>query len=361
MRRLPGAVDIRDNLGQTRLEASWRPRREALVFYDIDETDMAAQMRIYTEFDKTGKFRRGGVEDDIDILLGSYWQGRVAAFSGPVSWSQLKNLSIIDKSGRSVPLSALVSHSYNEADQSIIHKNGRRCVTVKAKTDRTTAADVLNRLEPRLDKMQKSWPAGYQYSWAGEAEQAQETYGSIQQVFVTAVFLIFAVLALLFNSFRQPVIILFSILFGVMGVFWGFFIFDMPMSFTAAVGIVSLVGITVNDAIVMIDTMNRRRREGASVKTAAAAGAADRLRPIISTTVTTTMGLIPLAVSDPGWRPLCMAIIFGETVSTVVSLMLIPCIYLLVNREKTVPLIAKRKDEAGYKKVGPPAASDFSQ
>jgi len=97
-------------------------------------------------------------------------------------------------------------------------------------------------------------------------------------------FLVSIFLVLLFNSFRQPAIILSSVLFGLTGVFWGFYFMDIPFSFTAAVGIVSLVGINVNDAIVMVDTMNRHRKAGLPVAEAAARGAADRLRPILSTT-----------------------------------------------------------------------------
>jgi multidrug efflux pump subunit AcrB len=97
------------------------------------------------------------------------------------------------------------------------------------------------------------------------------------------------------------------------------------------IGIIALVGIVVNNAIVMIDTMNRHFRDGISRQDAAARGAAERLRPILATIVTTIVGLTPLALSDPFWMPLYLAIISGLMVSTVISLVVVPCLYLLMS------------------------------
>ena len=96
------------------------------------------------------------------------------------------------------------------------------------------------------------------------------------------------------------------------------------------IGIISLIGIAVNNAIVMVETMNHHLRHGATVKEAAAQGGAERLRPIVSTSITTTIGLIPLMLSDPMWEPLCAAIIFGLIASTIFSLLIIPPLYLLL-------------------------------
>jgi multidrug efflux pump subunit AcrB len=104
----------------------------------------------------------------------------------------------------------------------------------------------------------------------------------------------------------------------------------LPFSFSAAIGIVALVGIVVNDAIVIITTMNRYLASGYGLIKAAMAGASDRLRPVVSTTVTTLAGLTPLALSDPGWAPLCFAIIFGEITATIGALVMVPALYVSV-------------------------------
>ena len=149
-----------------------------------------------------------------------------------------------------------------------------------------------------------------------------------------ALFLVFSVLVLQFGSFTQPFIIMLTIPFAFIGTFGGFSLFQIPLSFPAIIGIISLVGIVVNDAIVMVETMNKHRENGMKVRQAAAHGASDRLRPILTTSITTIVGLIPLAISDPVWFPLCMAIIFGLCASTLIALLVIPCLYLQLTPNK---------------------------
>jgi len=188
-------------------------------------------------------------------------------------------------------------------------------------------------MQPVLEKMKKAWPAGYDYHFAGEAEASAETFASAGKMMVVALFLVFALLAIQFDSFRQPFIIMFSVPLALIGTCLGFFWCGIPFSFPAMIGVISLVGIVVNDAIVMIETMNNHRRGGMAVRDAAARGASDRLRPILSTTITTVVGLIPLALSDPMWMPLCTAIIFGLLAATFTSLLIIPCLYVLLTRD----------------------------
>ncbi|WP_143288137.1 efflux RND transporter permease subunit, partial [Calothrix rhizosoleniae] len=194
--------------------------------------------------------------------------------------------------------------------------------------------EILADLKPKLEQMKQKWSAGYDYKFAGEAETQGETFGSAIQMSYVAIFLVFSVLVLQFGSFTQPFIIMLSIPFAFIGTFGGFSLFHIPLSFPAMIGIISLVGIVVNDAIVMVETMNKHREKGMKVRQSAAQGAADRLRPILTTSITTIVGLIPLAISDPVWFPLCMAIIFGLCASTLIALLVIPCLYLQLTPNK---------------------------
>lgn len=206
----------------------------------------------------------------------------------------------------------------------ITHRNGQRTVTVFSKVASRTTGEILADLEPRLEAMKQSWPQSYTYSFGGETEDQAETFGSAGQ----AIIMVFAVLVLQFSSFRQPFIILMAIPFALIGTFGGFFLAWIPFSFTAFIGIIALVGIVVNDAIVMVDTMNSYQKQGMKVRQAAAHGVADRLRPILTTSITTIIGLVPLALSNPTWLPLCSAIIFGLIAATVIALFVIPGLYL---------------------------------
>jgi multidrug efflux pump subunit AcrB len=139
----------------------------------------------------------------------------------------------------------------------------------------------------------------------------------------------------MFGSFMQSFILILTMPLALIGTFLGFFLVGTPFSFFAMVGLISLIGIVVNDAIVMVDTMNGHLRSGTEVAVAAARGAAERLRPVLSTSLTTIIGLIPLAVSNPMWRPLCYAVIFGLVASTVTSLVIVPCLYRLLTGKAT--------------------------
>ena len=328
--RIPGAMNVRDTLGPVQFSLRFAPRHEVLDFYGISEASMAEQVRIATSSDEIGEFVMPGTEDNLDIMLGMAWPSRQGAIGGPRRWEELYQINVFNDRGESVAGHSLVQQQLEQASLSIAHKNGRRAVTVMSKTFGRTASEVLQDLLPRLNDMQENWPNGYSYRVGGEVENMEETFGSSGKALVVAFVLVFSILALLFDSFRQPMIIMFSVPFALIGVFAGFFLAWLPMSFMAFVGLISLVGIAVNDAIVLIETMNAHRRNGLSVTEAAARGAGDRLRPIFSTTLTTTVGLTPLALSNPMWMPLCMAIIFGLIASTIICLFVIPCLYLLL-------------------------------
>ena len=196
---------------------------------------------------------------------------------------------------------------------------------------------ILTELTPKLEAMQfdpadannpDRWPRGYRYRFGGDADTSSETFGSAGLMLAAAIFLVFAVLVLQFGSYTQPVIIILTIPFALIGTIFGYVLLGLPFSFPSAIGIISLTGIVVNNASVMVDTMNERRREGFDVRHAAAMGASDRLRPIITTSITTVVGLFPLALSDAKWFPLCMAIIFGLVSATLIALLVVPGLYL---------------------------------
>ncbi len=290
-------------------------------------------MRIATEADEVGKFKMPGIEDDLNIRLSTYWQSRGRSIGGPKNAEEISMLNIYTQDGRSVLLDDLVDYEIVNVPPLYIHKNAQRSITVMGKVDGITVGEVINQFGPELEALKKSWPAEYSYYYSGEAESSAETYGSAGIAFVFAIFLVFAVLTLSLGSFRQAMVIIFTIPLALIGTFTGFWFLNLPFSFPAMIGLISLIGIVVNNAIVMVDTMNTHRDNGSDLVDAAANGAAERLRPIIGTTITTLVGLIPLALSDAMWFPLCMAIIFGLLASTVVAMVVIPSLYLLMSKK----------------------------
>ncbi|NEP20049.1 MAG: efflux RND transporter permease subunit, partial [Leptolyngbya sp. SIO4C1] len=340
LRQIPGTSDVRDNLGTLRSDLRLIPNREELDFYGLTEDELTTQARYYMSATQVGDFAVGGNREDIELLLSTAWPSRDGAVGGPTRRDELSLIRFFGSNPDKpvIPAGLVVTAVQGETALSITHAGGERTVKVLSKTSgNTTIGEILAALEPQLAKMQTSWPTGYRYSFGGESAEQAETFGSAGQALGLAIFMVFAVLVLQLNSFRQPFIILLTIPLALIGTLLGSFLAWIPFSFTTFIGIIALVGIVVNDAIVMVDTMNSYQAEGMSVKRAAANGAADRLRPILTTSITTIIGLIPLAFSDPTWMPLCSAIIFGLIAATGIALIVIPCLYVQLTPRTAQP------------------------
>ena len=330
LRQISGAIDVRDDLGALRPDIKLRPRREAINFYGLSDNDLATQGRYLMTDNDIGDFPIGGGEEDLEIRLSTMWASRDGAIGGPTRRDELLSIPLLTDNGEIISGSQLLEAEFGNAPLSITHKNAQRTVTVLAKNKGRTVGEIVAEFEPKLVEMKGHWGQGYDYKFAGELETQGETFASAGQMAIVALFLVFSVLVIQFNSFTQPFIIMLTIPFAFIGTFLGFFLLQIPISFPAVIGMIALTGIVVNNAIVMIETMNSHREKGLSVTDAAARGAADRLRPILTTSITTIVGLIPLALSDPTWFPLASAISFGLVASTLIALLVIPCLYLLL-------------------------------
>ncbi|MEL6164300.1 MAG: efflux RND transporter permease subunit, partial [Cyanobacteria bacterium J06628_3] len=338
LQQIRGATDVRDSLGTLQSDLRLIPKREELSFYGLTEEQLTTQAQYYTRAIDVGDFAIGGNQEDLEIRLSTAWPSRNGRVGGPTRRDELLAVRFFSNNSNEelISASAVVEPVQAQAPLSIARRNARRTATVLSKNDNRTVGEILADLEPKLEEMKKSWPSGYSYSFGGETADQAETFGSAGQALGIAVFLVFAVLVLQLGSFRQPFIILLAIPFALIGTFGGFYLVGIPFSFSVFIGIIALVGIVVNDAIVMVDTMNGYRQEGMKVRQAAARGAADRLRPVLTTSITTIIGLIPLALSDPTWMPLCNAIIFGLLAATLIALIVVPCLYLLLTPKTEV-------------------------
>ncbi|MBE9067973.1 efflux RND transporter permease subunit [Leptolyngbya cf. ectocarpi LEGE 11479] len=353
LREIPGTMDVRDDLGNLRQDYKLVPKREALDFYGISQNDLGSQGRYLMIDNDVGDFAIGSGEEDLEIRLSTQWPSRQGTIGGPSRLDEFATMRFITPDGEALPADALLEEAPGAVPLSITHRNTQRSVTVLAKVipgEDFYDTEILAELTPRLEAMQydpsdrvsaERWPQGYTYRFGGDADTSSETFGSAGQMLVVAIFLVFAVLVLQFGSYTQPLIIILTIPFALIGTLFGFFLLRLSFSFPAMIGVIALVGIVVNDAIVMVETMNERRKEGLDVRHAAAAGASDRLRPILTTSITTIIGLLPLAFSDAQWFPLCMAIIFGLLSATVIALLVVPGLYLQLtpNLERSAKML----------------------
>ncbi|GAA5232568.1 efflux RND transporter permease subunit [Verticiella sediminum] len=326
-----GVVDVRDNIGMLMPQMNLRPDREAVDFFGIGHDELAAQLRIAFSSDEIGTFVTDEGSDNIDIRLGTEWPSRPGEAGGPRNAEELSRVRVFTGEGRSIALNQLLMPAQSEAASAITRADGERAVTVMAKNEGRTVGEVMTELAPRLAEMQRDWPNGYRAVIGGESAETQETFGSALLALVIAVVLVVGVLVIVFASFRQAFIIFATMPLAVVGAALGFWAFDITFSFFAMIGLVSLIGIAINNGIIMVDTMNSfLKEERMAIPDAAAAGAARRLRPLLTTAITTIVGLVPLAVGSAFYRPLTLVIIFGLISVSLLALVVVPALYLLL-------------------------------
>ncbi len=333
MAKIRGTSDISDNIGPSRISVDLEIDREMAQFHKISADSIGRQLRAATGYDEIALFPADDSKEELKIRLGTKWRSRHGAPGGPMSIDEISKVILVNSEGKCIQLPMLLRHKVGETPLSITHYNGARTVVISSEAEDRPALEIVSEIESVIEKMKNAgeWPSGVSYSFGGELEEMDETYGGIWKIVAVAIFLVFAVLAFQFGNFLQPFIIFSSVPASLIGVIFGFQLMDISFSFPAAIGVISLTGIVVNNAIVMIETMNSLVKEGKSASSAAVEGTASRLRPIALTTLTTVVGLIPLSLSDPMWKPLCMAIVLGLSASTVICLFLTPALFFLMS------------------------------
>lgn len=266
---------------------------------------------------------RDGQGEDYDVVVGLPSDGRpgIDAFD---------RLHVVSNLGGIVPVRQVASLSFESSPSLILHRDMERIATVTA--DVVAGANVAEATAAAMDVLSEvNLPAGYRYLVGGEEESRAESFGGMGQALLIALLGIFAVLVLQFRSFRQPGIVFAAIPFAITGAVLALLITGYTFSFTAFIGLTSLVGIVVNNSIILVDYANQLLAEGRSVIDAIVEAGQTRFIPIILTTLTTIGGLLPLTLTGSSmWAPMGWAIIGGLLVSTVLTLVVVPALYALL-------------------------------
>ncbi|MGD1893303.1 MAG: efflux RND transporter permease subunit [Cyclobacteriaceae bacterium] len=238
--------------------------------------------------------------------------------------------------GDKVPLNQVAKLTFARSNSQIDHYNTDRTVTITA--DVLDDYNIMAVTQEILDELdQYDFPEGYSYYAAGEYEAQQESFGNTGQSLLIALIAIFAVLVLQFKSFRQPMIVFSAIPLAFTGSIVALFITGWTFSFFAFVGFTSLVGIVINTSIILIDYTNQLRDSGMRMVRAIKKAAETRFKPIVLTTLTTILGLLPLTLSSGDlWPPLGWTIIGGMISSTFLTLLIVPILYKLFTKEQMV-------------------------
>ncbi len=318
LKSIPGTVDIDRSLRNSAGEFNFTLNRDALVQYGLSASDIAQVLRASVfGLEVTNFLDEQG--DEIKVQLSAQEQS-------VNSIDALLAMPIQTVSGQTITLQQVLNVDLNTSINTIRHKDRKRTVTVTADVaSGVNSNEVTTTLKTKLDAMQL--PSGYSFTYGGEQQETQETFTQLYQSMIIAIILIVMIMVVEFNSYRQPFIMFLSIPLGLIGVLFGLVLLRGELNFASFIGLVSLTGIVVKNAILLVDRMNAAHAEGKPVAEAVRDAAASRFRPIILTTLTTGLGVIPLMWVDAFFRDLAMTIFTGLMFSTVLTLGLIPILY----------------------------------
>jgi multidrug efflux pump len=301
-------------------------------------------------------------DDDYDIVV------KLAKSDRQVS-DVLHKLMIPTPSGQIVPLTTLASIEYSGTIGDIVRVNHERVVTIKANVDESKITGAVARIQAMKLLEKVEMPPGYKYKFTGEDQEQRDAQEFLSRAFLIALFLIFLILVTLFNSVVQPIMILTSVILSLGGAFWGLAVINSPFGvIMTGVGIISLAGVVVNNAIVLIDYTNKLRDGGLAIRDAVIAAGATRLRPVLLTAITTILGLLPMVTgisydfhimelsmaseSSQWWRSMAIVVIFGLMIATVLTLVVVPTLYALIENAKLTIADGYKKTKAFFLGTG---------
>lgn len=321
----PNVIDIDDGYspGKRQLDFKIRPEARSL---GLRSQDVARQVRYAYYGAEALRQQRGRNEVRVMVRLPKKER---------TSEHHLENMILQTSSGTEIPLMEAVDVKQGRAYTTIDRRNGRRVVTVTADVrPRSKAGQVLASLSGEtLPELKARYP-GLTFSFEGRQADRRESMQSLVKGLMFALLIIYAMLAIPFNSFIQPAVIMISIPFGIVGAVIGHLIMGYSLSLMSMFGVVALSGVVINDALVLIDFANRRQREGMDGHDAIHHSGIKRFRPILLTTLTTFGGLTPMILETSRQArfliPMAVSLGFGILFATLITLLLVPCIYLIV-------------------------------
>jgi HAE1 family hydrophobic/amphiphilic exporter-1 len=338
--KIPGAVDVTISRELNRPEIEIEVDREKAGILELDMNTIAESLRTYIQGQTATKYREKGETYDIYVRLEEYSRSKI---------EDLKNLSLtiplpqdieflrsVDKwstlkgsTRKQVKLANIAKISEKLGPLEIKRKNRERVVEVECNNYGRSSGKIVEDIKKELAKI--TLPADISINIGGEAEEQKKAFKDLFMLLLLGTSLVYMMMAAQFESLRDPFIIMFAIPFTFIGVILGFLFTGQTLNIISYLGIIMLMGIVVNNAIVLISYIAILRARGYSLFDAVTQGGKDRLRPVLMTTITTLVGLLPLAISNgegsESWKPLGVTMLGGLLVSTLITMLFVPTLY----------------------------------
>jgi HAE1 family hydrophobic/amphiphilic exporter-1 len=322
IKSVEGVRQTNTSISEGRPEAQIYVNRDKASYYGLGTAQVSAAIRTAVEGSVATTYKVDG--DEIDVRVG-FPEGTGKKYS------QLENTKILSPLGVEVPLTEVADIKMEKGPITITREGQERYVTVSSDVFGRNIGDVNKDINERLDEM--SLPPGYSIKYGGEMEQIVDAFSSLILALLLAIVLVYMVMAAQFESLLHPFTIMFSLPLAFTGSALGLVLTGRALSVPAFIGVIMLAGIVVNNAIVLVDYINTLRGRGMDRLEAILKAGPTRLRPILMTTLTTILGLIPLALGigegAEAQAPMATVVIGGLTTSTILTLVIIPVIYTL--------------------------------
>ncbi len=326
----PNVTDVSDSFrdGKQEVQLALRPDARPL---GLTLQDLAGQVRQAFYGEEIQRVQRG--RDDVRVMLRYPEQERQ-------SLGALEDMRIRTADGTEVPFASVAEAEFGRGYSTIQRANRMRVVSVTADVDRTqiTPEAIKVSLEKALPAIVGQYP-GVEFAFKGEQEESGDAAGGLIRGFGLALIVIYGLLAIPLKSYVQPLIIMSVIPFGTIGALWGHIIMGWDLVFFSMLGIVALSGVVVNASLVLVHYVNNRRDTGLPMRDAVLEAGVKRFRPIVLTSATTFLGLVPLmvarSVQTAPFVPMAISLAFGVFFSAVVTLFLVPTLYVVLEDLRT--------------------------
>ncbi|TMS80701.1 efflux RND transporter permease subunit [Pseudoalteromonas sp. S554] len=323
----PTVFDIADSMSDGKEELRIELTQQGLAL-GLNRVNVAGQVRNSFFGSQVQRIQRG--RDDVRVMVRLPIDERR-------SIADLQNILINTPDGGSVPLSHVATLTAGQSPSTINRIDRYRTLNVTADIEKNnTNMTVLQAdLAQYLDELMQQYP-GVDYKLEGEAKEQRESFGSLAWALVFVFFIIYALLAIPFKSYMQPIIVMSVIPFGMIGAVVGHWIMGMDLTIMSLLGMLALIGVVVNDSLVLVDFINKKRSEGGDLIEAVKLAGASRFRPVMLTSLTTFIGLMPLlfekATQAQFLIPMAVSLGFGIIFATFITLLLVPVNYMLMER-----------------------------
>jgi len=328
MAAVEGVEDVQISRKEEKPEVKVIIDREKASNLGLDARTIGKQVETFFAGSTATRYREGGDEYDVEVRLQPKDRDRI---------EDLRDVPISMPGGGHVSLANIAKIEQGLGPTKIERKDQARYITVSAEISGRDLGSVAKDVRKVLDKIPA--PPGFSYKFAGAEKEKKEAFGLLVMAVGLGMVLVYMVMASQFESFRDPFIIFFSIPFGIVGVIIALALTGQAMSVVSFLALIMLVGIVVNDGIVLISYLNILRRRGLDVYSAIIEGGRSRLRPVVCTSCTTMLAMTPLAFSRGEgaeiWVPFAITIIGGLFVGTIITLVLMPTLYSVFEGLKT--------------------------